>query len=641
MAKKNIYMVQVDHLYGNAEKSIYLPYAVGLLTAYAFTDVYIREHYAFKGFVYWRKPVETAVDELTDPFVVGFSCYVWNTEYNKAFAKKLKERYPQCTVIFGGHNVPGNTALLEQCPYIDVLVHGEGEAPFKAILRALANKDDLSGIANISYRTDNGEIVKTATLPPEDFDLPSPYLEGYFDDIVKNDDFSFCAVVETTRGCPHHCAYCDWGRLGSKIRCFPLERIEKELLWIAKNRIEYFWFADSSFGILDRDNAIVDRLIELKLKTGYPKVFKVNYAENREREVYELCRRLNEVGMNKGATLSLQSLNPAVLININRRSISMELFAQMMALYNRAGIAMYAELILGLPGETYDSFCTGISTLLEAGQHNALNLHALVLLPNSHMAEPAYVEKFGIRTVRAEFYQFHCEKAENDIPEYYDLVIATDTMDFPMWVRSTLFFIFIQTFHQLGLLQFFAIYLFSEHNIKYDDFYKSLLSWSESREDTLCGRVYDTFHKKLSGFAEGTGSRSYMNELYGNIVWPLEEGAFLDILPNFERFYGEIQDFLRRFGIDEFLFTDLLRYQKGMMKLPHRAVSDIPLEYDFHAYFERIYVHDYHSLETRKNIVHAKDIYCKDSWKEFAIENVWYGRNDSRNIFSDVDVEYL
>ena len=87
MAKKNIYMVQVDHLYGNAEKSIYLPYAVGLLTAYAFTDAHIREHYAFKGFVYWRKPVETAVEELTNPFVVGFSCYVWNTEYNKAFAK--------------------------------------------------------------------------------------------------------------------------------------------------------------------------------------------------------------------------------------------------------------------------------------------------------------------------------------------------------------------------------------------------------------------------------------------------------------------------------------------------------------------------------------------------------------------------
>lgn len=641
MAKKNIYMVQVDHLYGNAEKSIYLPYAVGLLTAYAFTDAHIREHYAFKGFVYWRKPVETAVEELTNPFVVGFSCYVWNTEYNKAFAKKLKERYPQCTVIFGGHNVPGNTALLEQCPYIDVLIHGEGEAPFKSVLSALVNNGDLSGIANISLRNEDGEIIKTATMPPEDLDLPSPYLEGYFDDIVKNDDFSFCAVVETTRGCPHHCAYCDWGRLGSKIRRFPLERIEKELMWIAKNRIEYFWFADSSFGILDRDKDIVDRLINLKLKTGYPKVFKVNYAENREREVYELCHRLNEVGMNKGATLSLQSLNPTVLKNINRRSISMELFAQMMALYNRAGIAMYAELILGLPGETYDSFCTGISTLLEAGQHNALNLHALVLLPNSHMAEPTYVEKFGIRTVRAEFYQFHCEKAENDIPEYYDLVIATDTMDFSMWVRSTLFFIFIQTFHQLGLLQFFAIYLFSEHNIKYDSFYKSLLSWSESREDTLCGKVYSTFHKKLSGFAKGNGSRSYMNDLYGNIVWPLEEGAFLDILPKADLFYEEIRDFLRVFDIDERLFTDLLRYQKGMMKLPHRAISDIPLEYDFHAYFEHIYVHDYLSLENRKNIVHAKDINYKNSWKEFAIENVWYGRNDSRNIFSDVDVEYL
>lgn len=640
MDKKNIYMVQVDHLYGNEEQSIYLPYAAGLIAAYALADDFIKANYELKSFVFWRQNTDEAVAALDSPFVIGFSCYVWNTEYNKAFAKRLKEVYPDCAVVFGGHNVPNNTSMLEQFDYIDILVHGEGEAPFKAILKALAGEDDLSGIPNISYRNPDKEIIKTHDAPPPDLDLPSPYLEGYFDAIVRKGGFSFCAVIETSRGCVHHCAYCDWGRLGSKIRQFPLENIKREIEWISANKIEYFWCADSSFGIFERDKTIVDWLIELKLKTGYPKVFKVNYAENRERDVYEICRRLNEVNMNKGATLSLQSLNPTVLKNINRKSISMELFAEMMALYNEANIAMYAELILGLPGETYESFCKGISTLLEAGQHNALNLHALVLLPNSHMADPGYVKKYGIKTVKAEFSQFHCEKAENDIPEYYDLVVATDTMDTAMWARSTLFFIFIQTFHQLGLLHFFAVYLFYEKGVEYQDFYKGLIEWSAINKNTLCGHIYGEFIDKLRGVPEGKGSRTYINELYGNIVWPLEEGAFLDILPCSELFYDEIKDFLSDFNIESSVFNNLMTYQTGMMKRPMKYEADISLDYDFHRYFSKIYVHAHSNLEPVKNILHLKDDNCAKTWKDYAIENVWYGRNDSRTLFRDITVEF-
>ncbi len=641
MNKKNIYMVQVDHLYGNDEKSIYLPYAVGLIAAYAFDDETIKANYALKDFIYWRQNINDAVAVLDSPFIVGFSCYVWNTEYNKVFAKRLKEVHPGCTVVFGGHNVPYNTAMLEQFDFIDILIHGEGEVPFKALLAAMACGSELSDIPNISFRNRENNIIKTPSAPPPNLNLPSPYLEGYFDSIVGNGDFSFCAVLETTRGCPHHCSYCDWGSLGSKIRQFPLDKIKKEIEWMAENKIEYFWFADSSFGILERDNIIVDWLIALKLKTGYPKVFKVNYAENREREVYEICRKLNEVDMNKGATLSLQSLNPTVLKNINRRNISMELFAEMMALYNKANIAMYAELILGLPGETYESFCKGISTLLEAGQHNALNLHALVLLPNSHMANPDYIKKFGIKTVKTEFFQFHCEKAENDIPEYYDLVVATDTMDTAMWVRSNIFFIYIQTFHQLGLLHFFAVYLFYEMGINYDDFYSRLIGWSAVNKETLCGTIYTEFSRKLSGIPKGNGSRSYMNSIFGNIVWPLEEGAFLEILPQSDLFYKEIADFLSSFHIESSVYRNLMAYQTGMMKRPGKSKFSLPLEYDFHNYFGRIYVHAYSALEPVKNLLHLNDERCANTWKDYATENVWYGRNDSRTLFRDITIEYL
>lgn len=642
MNKKNIYMVQVDHLYVNEETSVYLPYATGLIAAYAWSDSEIKAHYSLSGFTFWREDIEKAVDSLDAPFLVGFSCYIWNTEYNKAFAKKLKEKHPECITVFGGHNVPSDTSMLEQFPYIDVLVHGAGEEAFKSLLLAIKNNEEFSEITNISYRNRKNEIIKTPVAFSSNIDLPSPYLEGIFDPLMRsNSKFKFCAVLETSRGCPNHCTYCDWGGLGSKIRQVPMERIRKEIEWIAEHKIEYFWFADSSFGIFKRDHIIADWLIETKSRTGYPKVFKANFAEKNEQSVYEICYKLNKVNMNKGTTLSFQSLDPTVLKNIGRTNITMERFAEMMALYNEANIAMYSELILGLPGETYDSFRRGIATLLESGQHNALNLHALVLLPNSQMAEPEYVKKFGIKTVRTEFSQFHCEKAENDIPEYYDLVVATDTMDTSMWVRSTLFFIYIQTFHQLGLLHFFAVYLFHEKHIKYEDFYGRLIEWSAANKDTLCGHIFTKFTAKLQGVPEGKGSRTYMNKLYGKIVWPLEEGAFLDILPHSGLFYEEIEGFLNTFGIESSVYRNLMAYQAGMLKLPGKCKSDICLDYDFHNYYKRIYVHSYSKLESGKNILHAKDNNCAMTWKEYSIENVWYGRNDSRTLFSDIIVEHI
>ena len=640
MIKKNIYMVQVDHLYGNEEKSIYLPYATGLLAAYAWTDIIIKDSYNLSGFKFWREDVEKAVSSLDTPFLVGFSCYIWNTEYNKAFAKRLKKIYPDCIVVFGGHNVPDNTSMLEKYDFIDILVHGEGEEAFKSLLLTFAGRGDLSNMPNISYRNDFNEVIKTPSLPVADIEFPSPYLEGLFDPLMSNGDFNFCAVIETNRGCPNHCAYCDWGRLGTKLRMFSKEKVLKEIDWMAKHKIEYFWCADSSFGLFKRDNDFVDRLIEKKLETGYPKAFKANYAEHREVEVYNICRKLNKVDMNKGATLSFQSLDPTVLKNIGRTNITMKRFAEMMALYNEANIATYAELILGLPGETYESFCQGIETLLEAGQHNALNLHALVLLVNSRMADPDYIEKFGIKTVRTEFSQFHCEKASNDIPEYYNLVYATKAMDASMWVKSTMFFIFIQNFHQLGLLKFFAIYLFHEKSIKYSEFYGRLIAWSELNPQTLCGNIFSEFGKKLRGVPEGKGSRTYMHKLYGDIIWPLEEGAFLDILPHSEQFYKEIDSFLNSFKIEDSVYRDLMAYQTGVMKHPNKYESEISLYYDFHNYFEKIYVHAYSKLEPKNNIIHLRDEKSAKTWKEYAIENVWYGRNDSRCIFSNITVNY-
>ncbi len=92
-------MVQPNSQYGN---SVYFPYAVGSLIAYAFENEAIKSEYSFQGFFYKKEDIEDCIGRIDSPFAVGFSCYVWNYEYNKAFAKRIKENGPAAKLFSAG-----------------------------------------------------------------------------------------------------------------------------------------------------------------------------------------------------------------------------------------------------------------------------------------------------------------------------------------------------------------------------------------------------------------------------------------------------------------------------------------------------------------------------------------------------------
>ena len=95
--KKNIYFVQVGFEF---DGSVYLPYAAGTIIAYCKSRSEISEVYAFPDIIYKREKLADALERLEKPYIVAFSCSVWNTEYNKALARLVKEKYPSCLTVF-------------------------------------------------------------------------------------------------------------------------------------------------------------------------------------------------------------------------------------------------------------------------------------------------------------------------------------------------------------------------------------------------------------------------------------------------------------------------------------------------------------------------------------------------------------
>ncbi|MEM3897481.1 MAG: radical SAM protein [Nitrososphaerota archaeon] len=147
-------------------------------------------------------------------------------------ARIVKEHSPNSLVLLGGpHATFMAHEVLEECPYIDVVVRGEAEETLKEILERIERGGDLSGVAGITYRA--GDRIREN--PPrgliDDLDsLPIPAynllpMEKYVVDRVR-----YAAIV-TSRGCPYGCIFCSSSlQFGKRWRAHSPERVLEELM---------------------------------------------------------------------------------------------------------------------------------------------------------------------------------------------------------------------------------------------------------------------------------------------------------------------------------------------------------------------------------------------------------------------------
>lgn len=629
-ALKNLYFFQVNYSYG---KSAHIPYTAGQLAAYAFNDKDIAESYSLEKIFFLREPPEKVMSEIKEPFMVAFSTYIWNCNYNKELAKLIKLKYPKCIVVFGGHHIYPGGAMLDECPYIDYLLHGEGEIIFRRLMRAAIGLENPEEIPGISMRSKRG-IINNPEMISDECDFPSPYLNGYFDEIIsKNPDTEFMGLIETSRGCPNSCAYCDWSNMKSKIRMFPIERIYGEIEWMMNNKICVLGSADSNFGLFKRDEEITDRLVEAKKKAGYPVRFQTSYAKNSSKRVFDIGMKLEKEDMNRGITLSFQSMNKDVLKNIGRENISIDYYSELMRLYGEAGVATYTELILGLPGETYESIVDGIDELLRLGQHNSIYIHNCEWLPCSIMGKKDYMEHFSIKTTPIPLNQPHREPDDWDnIVEQSSVVTSTYSMDSEAWKKMNLFSYVVQAFHHMGILQFFALYFFNEGICSYKEFYTGLLDFCLSAHHTVTGRTFSKINSYLDSVLNKEGTLSCSDERFGKVQWPFEEYAYLCIMYELDKFYEEVSEFLKKFDLDENIFSELMNFQKNMIKEPFVKKSGFKSQYNFLRYFADIFSGCKPSLSKKAGVVKF-DTAIFDSWEEFAKVIAWYGRKTGANTY--------
>jgi radical SAM superfamily enzyme YgiQ (UPF0313 family) len=308
------------------------------------------------------------------PDLIGMSVYVWNYYRTLKLCELIKNEYPQTKIVLGGPQVSFlSTKVLQDHPYVDGIVRGEGEITFLELVRSMLKGTTFGkNIQGLTYRNDS-RIIENPTRPLLDDlnKIPSPYL-------TKTLDMSKIPKLEleTSRGCLFRCTYCVWCELYHKIRFFSEKRVIDELKMAVDYGIDNVVFYDAIFSVPHIIRKLCKRIAEEKIKISFDAFLRPELVNDKMLDILE------KAGM-RSAEIGVQSFNPETLRRINRPT-HIGKIKESFDLVHRRGIQIICDMIIGLPAETYESAKKGIDTA-HSFKGTTVRTFILQLLPGSQL----------------------------------------------------------------------------------------------------------------------------------------------------------------------------------------------------------------------------------------------------------------
>ena len=614
---------QFNYLYGD---QIHFPYSIGRLVTYVKTNKNINSQFKFDRTFIFRDQLNNYVEQSYDSDILLCSCYVWNWEVTKQLAKKVKATNPNCLIIFGGPQVPNRTEnFFEENPFVDIIVHGEGEIVLENILTAYIKDKDFSKINGIEmkdYRTPPNPRIKDVNI------LPSPYLTNLILNLVEQKtDIKYIAAWETNRGCPYPCTFCDWGSLtNSKVTNWSEEQLLKEIDWFAQNHITYIDCCDANFGIFqERDYRIASKLKEVALKTGYPEKFRAAWAKFASEKIIPIAKQLQEGKVLKAVSLALQSLDEETLEIVKRANIKFDNFSELTETFRKNKIPTYTELIMGLPGETLESWKKGLEILASGSQVGSIYIYNCGVFVNAPMNEPTYMKFHNIKTIRSPIFLAHSSIHDRGIPEFEYITISSKSFSTDDLKEIYLFSWLFQTFHSLGIFEYITKYYHDEKKLLYVKFYEIFLDYCK-KENSIFSDEYNKVIDYIDNGYSGKGWNHYDPNL-GDIFWPIEEATWLRLVLS-KKLMEHTKSFLKfleetlNFDTPDEILNDLIKFQ--IFLITTRQDSEIKSA-RFHFNWKNYFING-SKLKQIENDYNYKNLVIEHDQILWGYKTIWYGR---------------
>ena len=656
--KKNVYLFEMSDVMANQAK---LPYSTGLIWSYCLEFESIKKNYNLADW-FWFKDTENTVknifNKIKNPSAVGLGSFIWNWKWNTEICRLIKKKWPKCLVVIGGWQPPmadRSAGFFKEHPYFDIIVHGEGEIAFKDILiENLKENPDWSSISGCSMpvrllnkkkeveiveieeglKISSSKILKNpsendtyVTKPRQRIDdlkcMPSPYLNGLFDKLIQGCKYDFEATIETTRGCPFGCTFCEIGsKYFQKIKTQGNKKIFREIDWLSKNKVVFVWNADSNFGILPEHLEIAQYLIKKKRETGYPDKSKQDWAKIHPFRTLKIAKILYEEKMDGGITIALQSLNEKTLEAVKRKNMTDGRLEEVLKKYNQNELKSYVEVILGLPEETVESFLEGICKIMELGQHSYIAINYLICLPNTPFGDSKYQKKWGIKLFETRSSYVHVDNS--DIRNEDELmVIETNTMKKEQYKEAQMYRWLLLYGHYLGHFQYMARFLNTHLKVSYLTFYRKLMKFILKNNKGFLKEEYELTYNAINKVLKKQGPWGReLDDVRKNFEWQFEEVTAIRSAQNKNRLYEEMKVFMKEFELKKDVLSDLIEFQKNSVLDPFVSYP-INIKVNHNIYEV---ITDSKKLEKSKNTYIADGKNYQGNLYEWGKEVLWWGR---------------
>tara|TARA_B110001454_G_scaffold51644_1_gene50564 strand:+ start:3493 stop:5610 length:2118 start_codon:yes stop_codon:yes gene_type:complete len=393
------------------------------------------------------------------PDILATSHYQWNSNLNLAILKQVKEKNPSTITVMGGPNFNGVDLdwihnFFQKRPNLDAYIYGEGELSFTRFVELLLDNDKK--VYNIPFEELPGSVfyldkkLNKIINNPTNFverlnltDHPSPYLTGVLDPFLA--DPHLAPIIETNRGCPYACTFCNWGNATQeKINQYSLETIKEEVKYICENTRNsngFLYIADANFGILRRDMEIAKLIRNFTDERNFPKYVYIYFAKNTNDTIIDIAETLKTV---TSMSMSKQTMNQETLVNIKRKNIPIEQYDVLREKCHKKGIETFCELIYGLPGESYQSFVDGVK---ESARNDVrVTMYANLTLHGTEGSTKQHREKYGIKTAYRAIPRYISSNDELLALEFEEVVIETNDLPMEDFFRVRFFQFLFYTF---------------------------------------------------------------------------------------------------------------------------------------------------------------------------------------------------
>jgi len=292
---------------------------------------------------------EDIVEQLlqTNPHIVGFGVYIWNSIETLDVIRMLKLIKPDIIIVLGGPEISFETDQQTLFKVADHVITGQADHAFRETCSQILNDEVASKLIS--------------PLPIDLNTLEAPYPE-YSSSDLKNR----VLYVEASRGCPFKCEFC-LSSLDKTATAFDLEQFLAQMSQLVDRGARHFKFVDRTFNLkIDSSRKILEFFLAAIENDQRTLFLHFELIPDRLPDALkELLPRFPDGCLQ--FEIGIQSFNTEVQQRISRRQQHDKTCNNIRWLRTNTRAHIHADLIFGLPGENIDSFGQGFDQLLNLG----------------------------------------------------------------------------------------------------------------------------------------------------------------------------------------------------------------------------------------------------------------------------------